>query len=290
MKINMRKTVYVLISILAAVYFVLSVLGSGSEYAAERIFYRAMKMSARITANPDVVPPKLLEQVESNLKRLLEKYPKAEIAKTADVTLVEFYIYNKKYGEALSKLDSIIKTYNKTPILLATAHFLKGQVYEKQDKWTKALKEYDIVRDDYTGTELGIRIPLYIAKYYAGKGRDSDARQAYNDAALFYEKLERDNSNKMLGYIASTLLIQAYMSAENYEEAGKALEETVNKYGNGRTILQLLPQTEEIFVKKLKQPERAIEIYKGVIEKTKNEKLKKFLEKKISQLVYKKVN
>ena len=63
-----------------------------------------------------------------------------------------------------------------------------------------------------------------------------------------------------------------------------------NKYGSGKALLQLLPQVENIFVKKLKQPERAIAIYKNVMEKTKNEKLKKVLEKKIYQLEHKKVN
>jgi tetratricopeptide (TPR) repeat protein len=286
----MKKTIYILISILVVVYIALSVLGSGGEYAAEKIFYRAMKMSARITANPDVVPPKLLEYVESNFKNILEKYPKTEAARAANITLAEFYIYNKRYGDALSRLDLIIKANSKMPGVLSTAHFLKGRAYEKQNKWPNALKEYNIVRDDYTDTELGIKMPLYVARHYTDKGMDADARQAYGEAALFYKKLERDNNKSMLGYVASVLLIQAYMGAENYEESGTALEETIDKYGNGTTLAQLLPQVENIFVNKLKQPERAIKIYKDVMEKTKNGRLKKVLEEKIGQLVHKKVS
>ena len=95
----MKKAVITLIFILITVYVALSVLGSGGEYAAEKLFYRAMKMNGKIMANPDVVPPKQAEYIENNLKKLLAKYPKTEVAKTADITLVEFYIFNKKYDE-----------------------------------------------------------------------------------------------------------------------------------------------------------------------------------------------
>jgi tetratricopeptide (TPR) repeat protein len=280
----MKKTVYILILIVLAVYIIFSVVSAGGEYAAEKIFYRAMKANAKITANPNVVPPKLIEYVETNLKDILKKYPKTDVARAASITLAEIYIYNKRYDDALSTSDSIIKTYSSAPAILSTAHFLKGQVYEKQDKWAKALKEYNIVRNNYTDTVLGIHMPLYVAKYYAGKGRDADARQAYSEAVLFYGKLEKVNSRKMLGYTASKLLIQVYMDTGNYEEAGRVLEETINNYRSGITLEQLLPQVENVFVIKLKQPDKAIEIYKSIKEKFKDERLNKFLDKKIAAI------
>jgi len=286
----MKKIVFSLILILLAVYVLLSVFGNGDEYEAEKLYYRAMKASARIAANPDVIPPKLLEDVEVNLKALLEKYPKTNVARGANFTLAEFYIYRDKYADALLMLDSIIKEHSKSPAILSKAHFLKGQAYEKQGNWANALKEYSIVRDDYTNTEFGIQMPMSIAKYYASKGMDADARQAYNEAALFYRKLEKDNHNKMIGYIASTLLMQTYMGMEKYDQAGVVLAATLETYISGKTLIQLLPQVEYIFVIKLKQPEKAIEIYERVKAKAKDERLSKFLDKKIAELKQEKVS
>lgn len=280
----MKKIIIVLILVIAALYILLSAATSGDEYAAEKLFYRAVKMNGRISSNPDVAPPRLLEYVESNLKTLLAKYPEAGIARTAGITLAEFYIVNKRYEDALSKLDLIIKAYDKDPIMLSAAYFLKGRAYEKQDKWPAALKEYEKLRDGYASTKLGIQMPLYIAKYYADKGRDADAKQAYDDAVVFYKKLEKENSGKALGYVSSMLLSQAYMSTENYEEAGRVVEETIYKYKSATTLLQLLPQVENIIAKKLKRPEKAIEIYKNIKVNTKDEKLIKFLDKKINLL------
>lgn len=284
----MKKTIIILISILIAVYVILTMLGSGGEYAAEKLFYRAMKTNSKIMANPDVVPPKLLKDVENSLKKVVEKYPKAESAKAADITLTEFYIYNKRYDDALSRADSIIKKYDKNTALLSTAHFLKARSYEKKDQWAKALKEFEVLRDDYTNTQLGLRSPLYVADYYSEKGRDTDARQAYNEAVQFYKKIEKENSKSMLGYAASTLTLQAYLNMGDYEQAGSFLEETVNKYMSPMAIMQLLPQAENIFVIKLNKPEKAIELYKSIIEKVKDGKLKKVLQKRIDQLSDKK--
>jgi len=280
----MKKIVIILISILIALYILLSCMGSGSEYAAERLFYKAMKINSEMAANPDVVPPKLLNQVERSLKTLLEKYSNTGVAKIADITLAEFYVFNKKYKEALARVDSIMKMYDKDPSMMSKALFVKARTYEKQGKWPQALKEYEILRDDYTKTELGLQAPLYIARYYADKGDDAYAKQAYSNAALFYKKLERDNNRKMLGYIASTLLIQTYMKMEEYEKAGAVLKDTVDTYMNQRTLFQLLPLVENIIVTKLKNPEKAAEIYKTILARSKDVKLNKILQKRIDKL------
>ena len=280
----MKKIIIILISILAALYVILSVAGSGGEYAAEKLFYHAMKMDSEITANPDVVPPKLIESIENDIKRLLKKYPDTEVAKAANIKLVEFYVAYKKYDQALAHADEIIKKYKKNPGILSMAYFLKGVVYEKQDKWQSALKEYHVVRDRYRNTRAGMQMPIYIANYYSQKGREAQAEEAYGEAARFYENIEKENSGKALGYMASLFLIQTYVKAGNFENAARVVEETLDKYYSQMALVQLLPLVENIVVTKLKNPEKAVEIYKAIAAKSKDEKLKKVLQKRIGEL------
>ena len=277
-----------MVAVLIAVFVTLSTLGAGGEYAAEKLYYRAIKTNNKIMANPDVIPPGQALYVENNLKKILEKYPKTKVATTANISLIEFYLFHKRYDDALLQADSIIKTYDKNPTILSTAYFLKGRAYEKQDKWQKALKEYEIVRDEYTKTQLGMQMPLYIAKYYSDKGKDTAAGEAYSNAASFYERLERENSGKVLGYISYTLLLQTYINSGNYDKAGKILGDTIDKYRSGMTLNQLLPQVEIIYVKELQQPEKAIEIYKSIQQNYKDERLNKILQKRIDALSDKK--
>lgn len=281
----MKKIVILLISILVALYALLSFMAShNGEYGAEKLFYKAMKMQSVVAANPEVIPPKLLTDIEGTLKTLLKKYPKTEVAKSAHVTLAEYYTFVKKYNDAASQLDFIITTYPKNQFMLSTAHFLKGRMYEAQKKWPSALNEYQILRDVYTATEVGLQMPLYIAKHYADKGDDAAAKEAYNDAAIFYANLEKKNSGKVIGYFASTLAMQAYMKMENYSKAGAILEEAIMKYMSQRTLMQLLPAVETIYVEKLKSPEKAIALYKKIMTVIPDGQIKQIMQKRIAIL------
>lgn len=284
----MKKTISILIAVLIGVCAMLAVLGSSAEYAAEKLFYKAMKINKKIAMNPDVAPPALLASVENNLTKLLKKYPKTDMAKTARIALAEFYISNKIYDKALSTANAVLNAYDKDVTVASTAQFLKGVIYEKQNQWDKALREYTILRDKYPNTQLGIQVPLYVGRYYTGKGMDAEANAAFNEAGAFYERIERENKGNMLGYIASTLLMQAYLNLKRYDEAGRVVEETIKNYPSPTTLVQLLPYVDLIFVKTLKKPEKAIGIYKDVKERTRDAKLAKFLEKRIEKLETKK--
>ncbi len=284
----MKKTITILIAILIALYAVLAMLGRGGEYAAEKLFYQAMKINSKIAANPDVAPPALLASVENNLQKLLKKYPATNTAKSASMVLAEFYASNKQYDKALHEVDAILDKYAKNMAVASTAQFLKGIIYEKQNQWDRALKEFATLRDKYSNTQLGMQAPLYIAKYYELKGKKAEADQAYNDAAIFYEKAMKDDKGNPRGYIASTLLLQAYLNLERYEEAGSLAEETIKNYLSPMALNQFLPAIDFVYLQKLNKPDKAVEIYKFVKTKARDERLIKLIDKKIKAIEAKK--
>ncbi len=284
----MKKIILLLVAILIGLYIVLAILGSKGEYAAEKMYYDAGRVAEKIAANPDVVPPKSIDYIEKKLKTLLQKFPTSETARVVDIKLAEFYISLKKYDLAITQLDAVIKKHAKNKTMLSMAYFLKGLAYERQEKWADALKQYEIVRDSYAETQVGLQVPVYIGNYYMAKGREADARQAYGEAIQFYKKLEEENSGKPLGYMASLYVIQAYMRADNFEAAAVEIEKDLDKYYSPMTLVQLLPLVEHIIVVKLNDPEKAIAIYRSILAKSKDQKLNIALEKRIKALSEKK--
>lgn len=280
----MKKTIFILILILVAVYAVLSILGAGDEYAAERLFYRAAKANEKILINPEVAPPKLLESVEKKFKKVVERYPDTDAAKRAHMALAEFYLANKKYDEALSTLDAVIETKDQGVPILSKAHFFKAAIYEKQDQWNKAVDEYTMLKDRYFNTSIGLTVPLYLGRCYAKKGDGAKADRAYSDAVLFYEQLGINKKGKVVGYAASDLLMKAYMDLGKYEAAGKVVEDTLNNYPSKQTFINYLPLVESIYAKRLGRPTKAIEIYSNLMEKAEDNKLKEFLQGRIEEL------
>jgi len=84
--------------------------------------------------------------------------------------------------------------------------------------------------------------------------------------------------------MASLFLIQTYIKADNFESAAKQAEETLDKYFSQMAVMQLLPLVESIIVTKLNDPAKAVEIYKTVLGKSKDEKFNKILQKRIDDL------
>lgn len=280
----MRNITLILILILAAIYAGLSIVNSGDEYSGERAYYFAMKGNEEIVKNPDLTPPAVLARVESSYKSIIKEHPKSRVVKPASIGLVEFYVARKRYSEALSNIEVIKKNYPDDVMMMSTAIFLKGAIREKQGKWDLAMKEFKILEDKYPTTQIGMQIPMYIGQHYSSKGDDAKAAKAYADAAALYSALEKQYSGKMIGYMAATYLLQAYILANSYDEAGRTLEWIFDKYPSTGTYVQLLPVVEIIYLDKTKNPARAVEIYKSVRDKTKDSALKKSLDSAIQKV------
>lgn len=278
----MKKALLVMIAVLAAIFTALSIIGSGGEYAAEKLYYRAIKSEQSMADNPDVAPPALVASVEKTLISIPEKYPQSRISKLAQVKLAELYIYSKKYDLAKDVIKKILSNERSDKGIMSTAQFLKGNIYEKEGKWDRALKEYVVVRDNYTDTPLGLGVPMYIAKYYASKGMRAESEAAYNDAVLFYAGLERKNKTTMLGYMAANMKRDAYLMLKNFEKAGESEEDILSSYPLQLTMPQHLKAIDYIFAKELKNPEKAIEIYKSIKKRVSDENFKKLLDEWIA--------
>ena len=280
----MKRVVIILIAILVVLFAALSIISVDSEYAAEKLFYKAMRTYSKILINPDVIPPAMFRSVENDLSTLLKKYPNTVMAKTANISLSELYVTGKRYQDAQSVIRSAMSKYKDDVIVMSILQFMKGAIYEKMKQWDKALVEFRILMDKYPCTQTGLQVPLRIGSYYKMKGDEAALKDAYKEAVKFYKKIERDNSGKMPGYMASMLLIQSYINLEDYESAGAALEAALIKYPSSSSFNQLLPLIEKIYVEKLNSAERAVALYKKAETMFKGGGLKSSIDKRIAIL------
>jgi tetratricopeptide (TPR) repeat protein len=280
----MKKAVGILIAVLIIVYAGLSLLCHGGEYPAEKLLYKALRAANKIIKNPDVVPQAMFISTENDFQEVVKKYPATKTAKAAQMTLAKFYAATKKYDRALKTLDAIIAAPGQDALILSEARFTKGIIYESQNQWDRALAEYSVVRDTYKATPLGFQMPMYIGNFYRKRGNLTEAEATYRDAIVFYRNIARKNQGSELGYIASNFLTQAYVYLKKYEEAGVVIEDVIATYPSTLTYMQQLPAMEFIYVETLKNPRKAIAVYKQVKDKTKDAKFSKLLQKRIDAL------
>ena len=280
----MKKIVVLYIGILAAVFAVLSFVSREDEYAAEKIFYSAAKTGGRIAKNPDVAPPAMISAIDSDLKKIIQRYPETNMAVPAYISLAEVYISDKQFKEAIALLDEFIAKRDKDAFNVSRALFLKAIAYESDKKWDLARKELDLLADKYIETPFGLQAPLYVAVHYQKADDSIQAQKEFNNALNFYRKLTNTYKGKMMGYAASGYLVQTYMQLDRAEDAGDAIEQIIKDYPAPMVYMQYLPTVDYIFAEKLKKPERAISILSDVLEKITDEKMKKVIIKRIEEL------
>lgn len=280
----MKKNIIILIAVLVGSYFILKIFNMNSEFFPEKMYYQALKAEDELNANPNMPPQKLANRIELKLTRILQLFPNSEVARKADIKLGEFYIKTKRYGSAIAQMNKIIEKLERDRDRLAMAYFLKGYACEKEDRWTEALKQYRVVLNNYPDTPIGLQMPMHIWNYYILSNKEAEAKQAYGDTVQFYKKLESENSDKPLGYMASLFLIRTYGKANDAQNAIATIEDHINKYYTPVTLGKVVPLVETVVVDKFKDPVKAIAIYKTILERSKDTKLNTEIEKRIAAL------
>jgi len=280
----MKKIIFILIGILVGVYMILSIITSGKEYAAERLMFRAARSYAKIRANPDVAPPGMLISVEKDLRALISRYPETPSGRMAHLSLAEIYASTEKYDEAIGSLAAFIAATKDDVSSLSRAHFLKAIAYEKLDNWDKALEDLKVLQTVYVGTPIGMQVPIYIAQHHLRAGDLAGTKEAFKEAVIFYQKIKEKEKGTTIGYMASTFMIHAYLGLEEYTTAGAALEDIIKNYSTDMTFMQIIPYIDMIFLEKLNDPEKAKALYRHILDKAVDGRLKNAVKGKIDAL------
>ncbi len=280
----MRKVFFICAGVLLAVFVVLSLFGWNSEYAAERSLHNTLEKLRAIEKNPDVAPPKVLASIEDGLKEVLRKFPGTGPARIAYPKLAEMYVKDGKYDEAIALSDEILKNEHDNIALVSKAYFFKAVCYEKKDQWDKALVELRILQGKYVNTPLGLQTPFYIANHHLRASNMDKSRKYFDEAIAFYRGLMTEHKGTALGYAASDLLVQVYIYIGEAAKAGEIVESIISEYPTGIALVNQVPYIELIFVKTLKNTDKAVELYNEMIKKSDDDRVKKYLEAAIKRI------
>ncbi|MFH1753806.1 MAG: tetratricopeptide repeat protein [Candidatus Omnitrophota bacterium] len=283
--ISIKKISIILALFLTGLYIIFSLAFHDDQYKAEKMLYGASRKQVKIMTRPDAVSPNLIEEAEAELKEVIDRFPETDAAKSAHMRLAELYIADKRYEKALQLADEIGDRYAGDPGTASKGYFFKVIVYERQDRWDKALSELERLRDEYPTTIVGLQSPMYIAEYYLRAGDKDKAIEGYRSAAAYYEGARKKHKGLLAGYASSNMAIKAFIFLGDFEKAGEIVEESITDYPSAMVYSEQLQLVDAIFAEKLKQPKKAIELYKIMIRSTNDQKLKEYLHARIGKFL-----
>jgi tetratricopeptide (TPR) repeat protein len=194
------------------------------------------------------------------------------------------YIIKKDYDIARQKLNEAIAKFPGNATVGAEALAMIGSSYEVQGNWTEALNTYNKLKQEYPLTDFGLNIPFYVAAYYEKNGHEQNAQNAFNEAIGYYLKLSTEYPHTVVGLKSLRLLSNCYIAQKNWEEAVNVLEKVITQYPNPEIAVSVIDAINAITVSQLKDYDRAIGIYRHLIDSNPNHPLGKMLKKAIGVL------
>jgi len=263
----MKKALSLYLVLLLGVYGVLTTLGSKDTskniYVTEARFWKAKALSQKIVVNPDSTPPPLFEKSRKQFESIIKDYSdKPMLVKESNLSIAGLLIYEKKYQEARNFLSKVRKDFPSDKAFSARSQFLVGFSYEREGNWEAALKEYRLLRDRYPESQLGLEIPLYIARHDL-KTDSKKGSESYEAAADYYRQLIQANPKTPLQFFAMSYLLGGYEEQKRWEKALEVLREIVMTYP--RLSRSYFPRIDAYSIR-LKQPEKAVAIYQSFIQ------------------------
>ncbi|KPK41320.1 MAG: hypothetical protein AMJ78_05765 [Omnitrophica WOR_2 bacterium SM23_29] len=264
------------------VTIVMSMVGCDSgNYSAEKRFWRASKEFNRLMQNLEQATPQDHQKVIDLFREITIRYPSWPNSARAQFHIAQLYAIQNNLPQARTELEVILKEYSTNVDLCATALFTIGAIYEKEDKWDKAIETFDKLTSDYTNTYSALQVPLYIAQHYRGKGQAAQADAAYTAALEKYQKIIKDNSKTFGAVVAEDFAIACYVNQKKWTEAIDYLDSLARDYPDTPLAPKSLFTIGIIYQGQLKEPQKALEYYRKLIEKYPKNFLVKPAEKQI---------
>lgn len=284
----MKKTLIIFAGILLGTFIVFSLLDT-SEYALEKRIWRVQKQYDQMAKDPKVVPDQEFEDMIFQYRNIVTQYPKSSLAPQVHLQIGRTYILRQDYTKAREAFQEVVETYPGRLSVGAEALSSIGNTYEIQGEVAMAVQTYRRVSEEYTKTELGLNMPLYIANYYLRLNKPTESATALQNAVNFYKKISRENPQSPLEFNSLRLLVTAYFAQEQWNDGVNVLSRLLLEYPS-REYLTLeranliIKAINTVAVTQLKDYDIPINIYQTFIARNPDHPLNNYLLEVIKSL------
>ncbi len=192
---------------------------------------------------------------EKSYRAFVKYYPDHPLAPSAMLGLGVTLYKREEYEKARQEL-SVLEKVQRVPFeIAAEGHYLTALCFEKEDKWQRAIGEFDYVWANYAISDKGMEGPIHKAEYYQEKGEKELAARAFEEAENDYRRL-MDLYSARMDIAARTMsyLARCYVSQNRWEEAVETLTQAAGKFPRTPAGFSALPQAAEILTDKLNRP------------------------------------
>ncbi len=268
----MRKTLIIFIAVLIVVFAVLSFMDLKGNYSAEKSLWKINQKFTEVTKDSKTTPDATFQKVYNDYVAFSKKFPNSRLSPMAKIFSGRVQIFLKNYPKAREIFEGIIRENPDNQILGAQVVAEIGRTYAIEKDDANIVKTYIRIMDDYPLTEIGLKTPLYLAKYYGDRKDFQKARKAFERGVIHYKRLITEHPDTIIEYKALHFISACHLAQQRWQEALNIFEEIMLKFGNQqfftpKEAVSLVKSINTISVAKMNSKEIPIKIYQKFMAK-----------------------
>ena len=212
------------------------------------------------------------EEAFALYRKLINNYPDSEWADDALYTIaIAYYRIAEEtkqnegkaegtdtyYDRAFALFDQLIRDYPGS-VLADESQFNKAMCYYGKGNWSRALEEFDKLREEFRGTEL-----VHSLVYYTGMILTE--KQDYKNARIEFMNVV-DSGHPELAPLAQFGIAQTFFAEGQYEKAIESYEKVISNWPESKTAADSHFYTGWVY-EKMNKYDEAIAQLEGAIDK-----------------------
>jgi tetratricopeptide (TPR) repeat protein len=177
-----------------------------------------------LTANIYNGPKKDVSRAIELYRQILEREPDSSIIGTTMLQLGTALCDQEQYDDGRKVLADLKQKYAPYPQLVSKAQFYYAQSFEVQNRWDRALSEFQWLMENHPYSEEAFWAARRIPEHFEKEDNQKLAETWYERAADFYMRAARIKQGQPTEVAAYTYLAELYRITEQWDKAMETLE------------------------------------------------------------------
>jgi len=284
----MKKSLVLLPALLLIIFAVFSAIDR-SDYVVEKKMWKIQQQFDVLAQYPGTLSEEKSADLVVMYQGLIEQYPKSGLLGQIYMKIGQVYAEQKDFEKARTNYSEVLKRIPRQKEICSLALLSIGLTYEQEKKDGLALKTYRQIVHHYPLTDVGLNMPLYIAGYYHRLNKDVEAKNAFQDAEIFYRRTVQENPGSSVSFNSLRFLAVTYLAQKKWDNAVKTFEKTLldyclSPYLGWKTAGETIYSINVVSIKELKNPRQPVVFYQMFIAKHPQYPLNKFIKEVIVSL------
>jgi tetratricopeptide (TPR) repeat protein len=169
-------------------------------------------------------PKKDIKRAIEQYRKIIDRHPDSSIVGTTMLQLGMALCDEKQYDEGRTVLADLKQKFSASPRLSAKAQFYYAQSFEVQDRWDRALSEYQWLTENYPYSEDAFWAARRIPEHYLKEKNDKLADTWFERAVDFYTRAATVKKGEPIEIVADSYLAEIYRLTKQWDKAMETLD------------------------------------------------------------------